>query len=70
MADFDKLHKITSKAFDDLLTMTGQSSGDPEMDFFESLSEDEFGFIGQQFGEDALMEYIRVMEAKRMGVTK
>jgi len=67
---FDKLSEIAGKAFDDILGQAGVDEGDPDLNIYDSLSEKDFKSLESRYGADQVDQYIKVMEAKRMGVTE
>jgi len=66
---FDKLSEIAGNAFDDILSQVGVDDGDPQLNIYDTLSEKDFKSLESRYGADQVDKYIKVMEAKRMGVT-
>ena len=62
---FDNLSKATSKAFQSMDSVVGNSP-DEDVRLYESLKEDDFIVISQKYGADDTADYIREMETKRM----
>lgn len=64
------LMNIAGSALDDLTAMTTGEEQDKDLELYNSLEEQDFDDMRKRFGFEKTSEYIKVMEAKRMGVTK
>ena len=60
-----KLRWAAGKAMENVRTVTG-GSNDNELSIYNRLSSDEFKLIGEKYGQDGLIQYIKTMEAKKM----
>jgi len=65
MAD---LTRIAGSAMDDLAAMATGEEQDKDLKLYSSLQEQDFDDMRKRYGFDKTAEYIKVMEAKRMGV--
>lgn len=60
-----KLRKASSKALDRARVVSGQSN-DQDLRIYENLTMDDFKRISDQYGQEATIQYIKYMEARRM----
>jgi hypothetical protein len=65
---FNKLESIAGKALDDLQVMTGSQEEDQDLALYNTLTEDDFNDMRRKYGFEKTAEYIKVMEARNMGV--
>lgn len=62
---FGRLRGAARSAFDRTSRTSGQPA-DPDLKLYNTLGEQEFQRIAQQYGQDKTIEYIRKMEARKM----
>ena len=62
---FDRMNKITPRAFNTLDRAMGRQTDD-DLRLYESLQPDDFKMISKQYGADNTLEYIQEMERRRL----
>ena len=62
---FDKLNKATDKAFGRMDRVRGETS-DPDVKLYNTLNENDFISISNQYGAEETLAYIDTMERKRL----
>ena len=62
---FDKLNKVTPRAFNTLDRAMGREV-DEDLRLYETLQPDDFSKITEQYGADNTLEYIQEMERRRL----
>ena len=62
---FDRLKKVTPRAFNALDRAMGRQTDD-DLRLYESLQPDDFKMISKQYGADGTLEYIQEMERRRL----
>lgn len=64
---FNRLESATAKAFKKLSNTPGyDESRDADVKFYETLTPQAFDVIAATYGPEALTEYVKAMEIKRM----
>lgn len=62
---FDRLQAQATRAFDNISNAVGGNS-DPDLDLYNTLTEDDFPKLIRRYGDDNVLEYIQLMEKKRL----
>lgn len=62
---FTQLNEATKSALDDIRVASGKST-DRDIIRYESFKSEDFDQMRQEYGDDAVLDYIKNMETKRM----
>lgn len=60
-----KLRWASGKAMESIRSLTG-SSNDSDLAIYSRLTSNEFKMLGDKYGQDSLIAYIKNMEAKKV----
>jgi hypothetical protein len=62
----NRLRSATKKAFGRGSSLTSASRKDSDLKLYQELDSTEFDIIGRVYGQEALLTYIKSMEARRL----
>lgn len=65
--DMKRTTELAGRAIRDVQSSINGKSKSPDLDLYESLDTQDFEALKGRYGEDQVMEYVKQMEAKRLG---